>query len=45
MAEETDRKLVRDPHLLKQLDQRFRGRGFVMTPNSERQADIPEGVG
>ena len=44
VAEVTGRKLVRDPHFLDQLDQRFRSRGFVMTPNNERQADIPEGA-
>ncbi len=44
VAEVTGRKLVRDPHLLEQLNQRFRSRGFVMTPNNERQADIPEGA-
>ena len=44
VAEVTGRKLVRDPHLLAQLDERFRSRGFVMTSNNERQADIPEGA-
>lgn len=44
VAEVTSRELVRDPHLLDQLDQRFRSRGFVMTPNNERQADIPAGA-
>ncbi len=44
VAEVTDRKLVRDPQLLEQINQRFRSRGFVMTPNNERQADIPEGA-
>ena len=44
VAEVTGRKLVRDPRLLEQIDQRFRSRGFIMTPNNERQADIPEGA-
>lgn len=42
IAEVTGRKLVRDPDLLKQINQRFRSRGLVMTTNNERQADIPE---
>jgi nicotinamide-nucleotide amidase len=44
IAQVVGRKLVRDPRLLAELDQRFRKRGFVMTPNNERQADIPEGA-
>ena len=44
VAEVTGRKLVRGPRLLEQIDQRFRSRGFIMTPNNERQADIPEGA-
>lgn len=44
VAEVVGRKLVRDPRLLEQINQRFRSRGFVMTPNNERQADIPEGT-
>jgi nicotinamide-nucleotide amidase len=44
VAEVTGRKLVLDPHLLEQLDQRFRSRGFIMTPNNEKQAYIPEGA-
>ncbi len=44
VAEVTDRKLVHDPQLLEQINQCFRSRGFVMTPNNERQADIPEGA-
>lgn len=42
IAEVTDRKLVRDPDLLRQINQRFRSRGLVMTTNNEKQADIPE---
>ena len=44
VAEVTGRRLVRDPQLLEQINQRFRSRGFIMTPNNERQADIPEGA-
>jgi nicotinamide-nucleotide amidase len=42
VAEVAGRRLVRDPRLLEQINQRFRSRGFIMTPNNERQADIPE---
>lgn len=44
VAEITGRKLVLDQRLLEQLEQRFRRRGLVMTPNNERQAYIPEGA-
>ena len=44
VAEVAGRRLVRDPRLLEQINQRFRSRGFIMTPNNERQADIPEGA-
>lgn len=44
IAQVTGRRLVRDPGLLEQIDQRFRRRGMIMTPNNERQADIPEGA-
>ena len=44
IAEVCGRKLVRDPGLLDQIDTRFRRRGMIMTPNNERQADIPEGA-
>ena len=44
IADATGRKLVRDPALLEDIEQRFRRRGFIMTPNNERQADIPEGA-
>jgi nicotinamide-nucleotide amidase len=44
IAEVTGRKLVRDPKLIEDIEQRFRRRGFIMTPNNERQADIPEGA-
>ena len=44
IADATGRKLVRDPALLEDIEQRFRRRGFIMTPNNERQADIPKGA-
>ena len=44
IAEVCGRKLVRDPALLEQIDRRFRWRNMIMTPNNERQADIPEGA-
>ena len=44
VAEVTGRKLVLNPHFLEQIDRRFRSRGFIMTPNNERQAYMPEGA-
>ena len=44
IAEVTGRKLVADQHLLDQIEHRFRRRGLIMTPNNERQAQIPEGA-
>lgn len=44
IADVSGRRLVRDPDLLEDIEQRFRRRGFIMTPNNERQADIPEGA-
>ena len=44
IADATGRELLRDPVLLEDIEQRFRRRGFIMTPNNERQADIPEGA-
>lgn len=44
IAEVCGRKLVRDAALLEQIDRRFRRRNMTMTPNNERQADIPEGA-
>jgi nicotinamide-nucleotide amidase len=44
IAEVCGRRLLRDPGLLDQIDRRFRRRGMIMTPNNERQADIPEGA-
>ncbi len=44
VAEVTGRKLVLNPHFLEQIERRFRTRGFIMTPNNERQAYMPEGA-
>ena len=44
IAKATGRKLVRDPDLVDEIEQRFRRRGFIMTANNERQAYIPEGA-
>ena len=44
IAAVTGRRLVKDPDLLEQIEQRFRGRGLIMTANNERQAYIPEGA-
>ena len=43
VAKVTNRELVLDQALLDQIEKRFRSRGFIMTPNNERQAYIPEG--
>jgi nicotinamide-nucleotide amidase len=44
VAEVTGRKLVLYPPFLEQIEHRFRTRGFIMTPNNERQAYLPEGA-
>ena len=44
IAAVTGRELVRDPKLIDEIEQRFRSRGFTMTANNERQADIPQGA-
>ena len=44
IAEVTRRDLVVHPDLLGQIESRFRKRGMIMTPNNERQADIPQGA-
>jgi len=44
IADVAGRALIRDPDLVRDIDERFRKRGFIMTPNNERQADIPEGA-
>ena len=43
VAQVTNRKLVKEPELVLQLQERFQKRGMIMTPNNERQAFIPEG--
>ncbi len=44
IAAATGRKLVLHQRLLDQIERRFRRRGFIMTPNNERQAYVPEGA-
>ena len=44
VAQATARDLVLDPHLLEQIEERFRRRGFIMTENNDRQAYIPAGA-
>jgi nicotinamide-nucleotide amidase len=44
VAEVTGRKLVLDDDLLAQVEEHFRRRGRVMTPNNRRQAYMPEGA-
>ncbi len=44
VAEVTGRKLILYPPFLEQIEHRFRTRGFIMTPNNERQAYMPEGA-
>jgi len=36
--------LQRDPEILRKLEERFAGRGWKMTPNNSKQADIIEGA-
>ena len=44
IAEATGRQLVMEPELLREIDERFRRRGLIMTANNERQAQIPQGA-
>lgn len=44
VAKTTGRRIVVDPESLKELDERFRKRGFILTKNNESQAEIPEGA-
>ncbi len=37
-------KVVVDPESLLELEERFRKRGFILTKNNEKQAEIPEGA-
>src|SRR5262245_15384338 len=43
VAEVTGRELTLDLSLLRQIEERFRKPGFIMTKNNEKQAYIPEG--
>jgi nicotinamide-nucleotide amidase len=43
-AQVTGRGLTMDAGLLQQITERFSSRGFIMTPNNEKQAQIPEGA-
>ena len=45
VAEVMGRKVVVDEESLRELEERFRKRGFILTKNNERQAEIPEGAG
>ena len=40
----TGRELKVDPRLLRQITERFRRRGFIMSVNNEKQAQIPAGA-
>jgi nicotinamide-nucleotide amidase len=44
VAEVTGRPLVLDAGLLRQIEERFRKRGLIMTKNNEKQAYIPAGA-
>ena len=44
IAKVTGRKVVTDPGSLLELRERFQKRGFILTKNNERQAQIPDGA-
>ena len=44
IAHATGRSLVLDPHLLKLIEAHFKRRGFRMTENNRKQANIPDGA-
>ena len=44
VAKVTGRKVVTDPGSLLELRERFQKRGFILTKNNERQAQIPDGA-
>jgi len=44
IAKVTGRKVVTDPDSLVELRERFQKRGFILTKNNERQAQIPDGA-
>jgi nicotinamide-nucleotide amidase len=37
------KELIFQPHLMAQIEERFKARGFTMSPNNRKQAFIPEG--
>lgn len=45
VAEVMGRKVVVDPESLLELEERFRKRGFILTKNNEKQAEVPDGAG
>lgn len=44
IAEVTGRDIITDPESLIELRERFQKRGFILTKNNERQAQIPRGA-
>ena len=44
VAQVVQRPLERDAGALRDLEERFRSRGFVLTPNNEKQALLPHGA-
>lgn len=44
VAQATNRKLIIDPNLLATIEAFFARRGYTMTANNQRQAQIPEGA-
>lgn len=44
VADVTGRNIVVDVESLRDLEERFRHRGFILTENNEKQATIPEGA-
>ena len=44
VAEVMGRKVVVDEESLRELEERFRKRGFILTKNNERQAEVPDGA-
>lgn len=44
VAEALGLKLQRDPEIVRRLEERFAARGWKMTPNNSKQADIVEGA-
>lgn len=44
IAQVTGREVVTDPDSLTELRERFQKRGFILTKNNERQAQIPSGA-